>query len=470
MAEEARLTFDRGTLVLRGWSADEATAALGFVWDERVTALRAPACRLAAVREWIAATGAGIVDAAAAAFGSNAPTGPWRAVELRPYQQAALATWLNAGQRGLVVLPTGAGKTRLAIAALASTRAHALCLVPTRVLLQQWRQEVGRWLGDRVGCLGDGLRERRRVTIATFESALRTLPVLGASFDLLVVDEVHHFGVGMRDEILEMTTAPLRLGLTATPPSDAALARLGELVGPVVFERTLSDLAGRWLAPFDLVPVHLSLDPDERRAYDLDMAQYRAMRQRIPVDRWVDFLRSASQTEEGRAALAAHRRAARLVSLTRGKRRAVGTLLSRHRGARVLVFTSDNQAAYRIAREHLIMPITCDVGRPEREEVLQRFRTGELRALVSSRVLNEGLDVPDADVAIVVGGALGEREHVQRVGRVLRPAPGKRALVYELVAAGTTETYRARLRREAFHRSATTAEDEGTAHAARAAQ
>ena len=63
------------------------------------------------------------------------------------------------------------------------------------------------------------------------------------------------------------------------------------------------------------------------------------------------------------------------------------------------------------------MPLTCDIGRPERDDVLERFRRGDLRALVSARVLNEGLDVPDADVAIVVGGALGEREHVQRIGR-----------------------------------------------------
>jgi superfamily II DNA or RNA helicase len=94
------------------------------------------------------------------------------------------------------------------------------------------------------------------------------------------------------------------------------------------------------------------------------------------------------------------------------------------------------------------MPLTCDIGRKEREEILARFSKGELRALVSARVLNEGLDVPDAEVAVVVGGAFGEREHLQRVGRLLRPAPGKRALVYELVSRGTMEIAQARRRRE----------------------
>jgi superfamily II DNA or RNA helicase len=84
----------------------------------------------------------------------------------------------------------------------------------------------------------------------------------------------------------------------------------------------------------------------------------------------------------------------------------------------------------------------------ERGAALDSFRRGALRALVSSRVLNEGLDVPDADVAIIVGGTLGEREHVQRIGRLLRPRAGKRAIVYELVTAGTSETRLADKRRK----------------------
>lgn len=123
------------------------------------------------------------------------------------------------------------------------------------------------------------------------------------------------------------------------------------------------------------------------------------------------------------------RRARKLLAFPRRKAEALVMLLRRHRNARVLVFTTDNETAYNIARTHLIMPITCDISRTEREEALERFRKGELSALVSARVLNEGMDVPEANVAVVVGGAMGQREHVQRVGRILRPAQGKRALV-----------------------------------------
>src|SRR5207245_3113704 len=99
----------------------------------------------------------------------------------------------------------------------------------------------------------------------------------------------------------------------------------------------------------------------------------------------------------------------------------VSSILSNQTDAHILVLTADNQTAYAISREHLIMPLTCDIGRPEREEALAHFRDGSLRALVSARVLNEGMDVPEASVAVVVGGSQGEREHVQGVGRILRP-------------------------------------------------
>jgi superfamily II DNA or RNA helicase len=166
-----------------------------------------------------------------------------------------------------------------------------------------------------------------------------------------------------------------------------------------------------------------------------------------PSGTWEEFVSAASQSPEGRRALAAFRRSRRMLGLTWAKRQAVGALLERHRGSRVLIFTAENEAAYAIARERLVMPITCDVSRAERERVLDAFRHGKLTALVSSRVLNEGIDVPDADIAIVVGGTGGQREHVQRVGRLLRPVPGKHAIVYELVTLATSETRRASERR-----------------------
>jgi superfamily II DNA or RNA helicase len=128
----------------------------------------------------------------------------------------------------------------------------------------------------------------------------------------------------------------------------------------------------------------------------------------------------------------------------------VGTLLDRHRATPTIVFTADNPTAYAISRAHLIMPLTCDIKRKERDRILTLFKDGKLRALVSAQVLNEGLDVPNAEVGIIVAGNKGEREYVQRVGRVLRHRPGKRALVYELVVRSTPEVEQSRKRRQAL--------------------
>jgi superfamily II DNA or RNA helicase len=303
--------------------------------------------------------------------------------------------------------------------------------------------------------LGDGERELAPITVATFEAAYRNMERLGSRFDLLIVDEVHHFGTGLRDEALEMAIADARLGLTATPPrAKTVIIRLTELVGPLVYELAIADLTGGFLASFDVIALHLDLTDAERTTYEASMDTFRAVfkqfRRLAPTASWQDLVRFATPTPEGRHALSAWRQARKLLALTDAKRDALRSLLQRHRYTRTLVFTADNEAAYAIAREHLIMPITCDIGRKERDAVLERFRSGVLRALVSARVLNEGLDVPDADVGIIVGSSLGEREHVQRVGRLLRPTPGKRALVYELVARRTTEVGRARRRRAAL--------------------
>jgi superfamily II DNA or RNA helicase len=334
----------------------------------------------------------------------------------------------------------------------------ALCLVPTRVLLHQWREEIARHYGAAVGCLGDGARSIEPITVATFEGAYRRMDRLGGRFGLLVVDEVHHFGGGSRDEALEMCAAPRRLGLTASPPEGAALARVSTLVGPTAFELHIRDLAGQWLADFDDIVIALRLTADEQSRYDAANQRFRAafdqyrMLHRSVV--WSEFVATASCSEGGRAALAAFQETRRLTNYPEAKRTALTALLAQHRASRVLVFTPDNPTAYALAREHLIMPITCDIDRRERAAALAAFRSGELRALVSAQVLNEGIDVPDADVAIIVGGTRGRREHVQRVGRLLRPAPGKRATVYELVMRDTHERRISSVRRRALRATA----------------
>jgi superfamily II DNA or RNA helicase len=248
----------------------------------------------------------------------------------------------------------------------------------------------------------------------------------------------------------------MRLGLTATAPPDRtpAHARLAELIGKTVFEMSLDELVGTHLAPLEIVRLRVSLEDDEWTDYVRLFSPFAELRSAFarayPRAEWVDCVRMVTKTESGRKAYADYNRAIALASFPREKQRLVASLVERHRRDKVLVFSGLVEHAYRIAEECFVPIITADVGRQERESVLARFAKGDVRCIVSARVLNEGVDVPDAKVAIVVSGMLGEREHVQRIGRVLRPSPGKHALVYELSTRATIDERRAENRRRSL--------------------
>jgi len=432
------MRFDRGTLVLEAEREGESAEMIaGGAWDGELQAWRLPAERYAAVTEQLAEAGVAVSDE----LRGRATEMTWQLPALRWYQEAALDSWMESGARGMVVLPTGAGKTLVAVAAIARLGVAALCLVPTRVLLDQWARALAGCASHPIGRLGDGEHVVAPVTVATYASATAWLPRIGDRFGLVIVDEAHHVGAWCPEELFEMLVAPARLGLTATlPVDDAALRRH---VGPLVYALRVEDLAGDALAEHELVTVPIALEAGERTRYrelrGRFAASYAAFQRKLPHGAWREYVRDSRLTLQGRAALAAWREYRALLAYPEGKRTALREILHRHRGSRVLVFTADNATAYAIARELLVMPITHEIRRRERARALEGFRSGECPVLVSSQVLEEGLDVPDADIAIVVGGSSSTRRHVQRVGRVLRPREGKRAVIYELAVSETTE-------------------------------
>ncbi len=443
------LEFDRGTIVVDGLTTDLAGQLSELVsWDQRTNVWRAPAHSYAVLAKHLNALFPALRDAVRDP-GRQILESDWRPVALRSYQEAALLAWRAAGGRGIVCLPTGAGKTRVAVAAMQRTKRPTLCLVPTRVLMHQWVSAIREFYSGPVGSFGDGTHDIQPITVSTFESAYRAGWWLGNKFDLLVVDEVHHFGDGKRDEALESFTSPFRLGLSATLDNER-LGLLKELIGLGVFDQKLEDLVGGALAEFDVACLHLPLTTEERRAYDADYEVFRqffrAFQDQCPGGSWDIFLRLARQSGPGRAAVNAYHRAKRQMAFTLRKREMLLYLLARHSEQRKLIFTADSATALHVARQYLVAPITADIGRAERAKILEAFRQGTLRTIVSCNVLNEGLDVPAADVAIIVGGTGANREHIQRIGRVLRPAPGKRAQIYELLAADTMEVGQSRRR------------------------
>ena len=237
--------------------------------------------------------------------------------------------------------------------------------------------------------------------------------------------------------------SPYRLGLTATYKSEGRPIRLEDLIGPVVYECAPEDLAGSALAEYREVIIKINLSPAEQRQYD-ELIQTRndfLRRSGIrlgSLDGWRQFILH-SGSPQGRVAMAAHREAKSLAYGTEGKLRVLEEILANHPSERTLIFTDDNRTVYTISRDFLIPAITHRTHVKERVDLLEKFRAGKYRTLVASRILDEGVDVPEASVAVVLSGTATERQHIQRLGHVMRKAEGKSAVLYEVVTEGTTE-------------------------------
>lgn len=453
-----RLQFDRGTLLLRDADPAENLEEIGrgllpgWVFDRRVGAWRGPAWRY---REALTALHrAGLQPINEAGGFEQLELHPRDERQPFPHQEEAVEAWWRAGRRGVVVLPTGAGKTFVAVMAMQRLQRSALVVTPTIDLLQQWYGVLRTAFDCEVGMIGGGSYALHPLTVTTYDSAYIHMERLGGRFALLVFDECHHLPGPTYAQAAEMAIAPFRLGLTATPErEDGGEARLDSLIGPLVYRREITELAGRYLADYDTVTLRVHLSEEEREAYQRAREIYRGFLQEEGLKLggkagWQRFLQLTCKSERGRRAFLAYRAQRAIAQASEAKLRLLETLLHHHREERVIVFTSDNETVYRISRRFLIPAITHQTKAKERFETLQRFGDGSLPYLVTSRVLNEGVDVPEASVGVVLSGSGTVREHVQRLGRILRRGEGKRAILYELVAEDTGEELTSQRRRQ----------------------
>jgi superfamily II DNA or RNA helicase len=447
----ATLTFRAGTLELSGLPADTRLPPC-CRWDPRSRAHRAPAAAYAELVRALTRAKLEFVDQARAYEELDVSLRLERTA--RPFQTEALRAWTEAGGRGVVILPTGSGKSHVAVMAICARRRSTLVVAPTLDLVSQWYNLLHASFGVPIGVVGGGDYELCPLTVATYDSAYLHMDDMGARFGMLVFDECHHLPSASYALAAELCLAPYRLGLTATfERADGRESALEALVGPVVYQKDIVELSGEYLAEYETVRLHVELGAEAREEYAAERAIYlgflreHGIRMADPRA-WQTFIIRASRSDAGRRALRAYRRQRDLALSAPAKLEALEGLLALHREDRTLVFTQDNLTAYGISRRFLVPAITHQTKVRERSEILQRFAKGEYRVVVTSKVLNEGVDVPEANVAVVISGSGSVREHVQRLGRILRRSGDKRAILYELVSKGTSETATSERRRE----------------------
>ena len=365
--------------------------------------------------------------------------------EPRPYQTEAVEAWKCCRKRGIVVLPTGTGKTFVAEMAIEAAGRSTLIVVPTIDLMTQWATRLERTFGKRIAMFGGGAHEFGEITVSTYESAVLTIDSHGNEFGLLIVDECHHLPGETYRHIAKAAIAPFRLGLSATPErDDMPEYMLTELLGDICYRKDIDEMGGEVLSAYRTERICVDLSDEEFAEYHANREKYLEFLRRNGIamsskDGWMKFLIAVSRRPDGRDALKAYFAQKRIALSGRAKLDMVWTLLKRHANGRIIIFTADNKTAYEIGERFRLPVLTHHTKAGERKEFLDAFRHGEYPCIVTSKVLNEGVDVPEADVGIVVSGTGSIREHVQRLGRLLRPVAGKSAVLYELVSFGTSE-------------------------------
>ncbi|MGH7310636.1 MAG: DEAD/DEAH box helicase, partial [Candidatus Rokuibacteriota bacterium] len=395
MARAHALSFDRGSLRLDA----PATARVPpyFVWDERVSAWRTAAVNHFRLCEDAATYRLPLADQASRFF--PAPTLREALPALRPDQHMAIEAWERAGGRGVIVKPTGTGKTEIALAIMASHQAPTLVVAPLRDLMYQWQRRIKKGLGFEAGVLGDGRQEVWPITVTTYDSAWIHMKEIGNRYRLIVYDEAHHLPGPVQHESALDCLAPLRLGLSATPwRADGRDAMLAELIGPVVYQEDLNQARGRTVADYLIVRVPIYLAEEEQVEFDelsRSIRQYVAARRREEgAFEWAEMARRSRTDPQAREILRRWRRKLAIVNRSTEKLRVLEDILRLHPDEPCVVFTASNRMALDVSARFLIPALTAHSDKHERNRVLDAFATGRIKALAACEVLNEGWDAP----------------------------------------------------------------------------
>jgi superfamily II DNA or RNA helicase len=442
------LSYNRGTILIRG-----DVRIPNSTWDERSKRFRAMALHYNDIVDYLKNSKVIYTDNVldllpCPELHSN--------ITLRDYQQQALDAWILNSKRGVIVLPTGSGKTVIGINAISVLNTPTLVIVPTLDLLDQWRSKLKEEFKVDVGKLGGGEQEIKAITVSTYDSAYIHAARLGNKFGLIIFDEVHHLPAESFKQIAEMFAAPFRMGLTATYERDDGLhSELNRLIGGKVFEKKVKDLSGEHLSPFRLQKIAVELTAEEQIEYErnqgifTDYLRKSNITIRTPLDFQKIVIRSGRDPNARKALLA--RNKARDIALNSvSKLEKFREILKKHAESRLFIFTEHNKLVHIISKEFLIPAITYRTATKERAEILDRFRSGVYRSVVTSKVLDEGIDVPEADVGVILSGTGSGRAFIQRLGRILRKKEGKEAILYEIVSADTSEINTAKRRNKAL--------------------
>ncbi len=381
----------------------------------------------------------------------------------REWQKQALEAWIKAGRRGVVEAVTGTGKTTLGVLAAADAVARGLdvlILVPGTDLMDQWHKNLLGSLPElAIGKFGDGSKDtlnQCNILVSTVQSARRNYMLSDGARGLIIADEVHGYGSKESVKALEPGFED-RLGLTAT--YERSDNKIEELLSPYFFPINSNGkpgdeviigcdyargLADGILAPFRVALLGVDLEEDEQDSYDYFDERVRNLKQQLisnhecPAEPFGEFMASVNilsygnhvdhiGTMNARNFLNNFNKRRQLLASSSKKLKALEKLVPVISNSdRCLIFTQTTESALKAAellrnREISAYEFSSQLKKEVRKELLEQFRDGKIQALAAPRVLDEGIDVPEADLGIILSASHSKRQMIQRMGRIIRP-------------------------------------------------
>ena len=352
----------------------------------------------------------------------------------RKWQIDALAAWEHANHRGIVSVVTGGGKTIFALSCVDQIKPLAsLIVVPTTALLEQWWEESSSYFDlelDEINVIDGKLRFKLgAINIAVLNTAAKLAEKMDGPPCFLIVDECHKAASDHFQKILKIPTSA-SLGLSATPERqyDEGLQDiLIPAIGPVIYSYDYSDaLRDKVIVPFHLKNIVFELEGDRQDDYEsLTRAIALSIEENGP---------------EAEKTIALYLKRARLVNLSLNRIRLALRIVAKTQGMRTILFHEDIEACnlmHSILEKYGISSgvYHSKIKPRDRAAMLARYRRGKIDVLVTCRALDEGFNVPETEVGIIAASTATQRQRIQRLGRIVRPAVGKEAAtIYTLVA------------------------------------
>lgn len=369
---------------------------------------------------------------------------------LRDYQKEAIDVWKEK-RSGVIALPTGAGKTIIGIAAMGEVKKSTLIVTFTKDQMLQWRDSIFKFTNankNEVGLFYSQEKTIKPITITTYHTAYRHMNELLGKFDLLIIDEAHHLPAEKFKLIALKCLASRRLGLSATPVrEDGKHEELFKLMGGLIYFKTPQELIQKgYLAPYELIQIKVDLTPEEKIKYKSLLTQFKSLSNGKKVSELIQLVKKGDQ--KAIEAIKVYSEMKKIVNLAKNKIKVLDQIIEKENGNKILIFTQYIEQAEEIARKYNAFLISGKLSKSEREKVLKTFKSIKSGILVLTTVGDEGLDIPDANVGIIVTGTGSRRQFIQRLGRLLRPNNGKVAKLYEIVTKGTSEEYQASKRKD----------------------